>query len=283
MTWLWIRTDIVPLTPEVASDIAELPHFEGDRPWDSPEGQKRMQWLSRLVDEEKFYPPRWATASFDGKTYRVNGGTSSHMLILRDSFPSNLQVIIDRFSCETLDDVADLFDQFDHRKSIRTMIQKVRAHRAVESSLAEVSPTSINVCATGIACALGDFQRLDEDQRIQLIHRESHFIVWASPFAKKRHLSASGQMAAIYLTHKKDPIYARGFWEEVADGSNPDHTHPTRVLGEFLKEQCQTGVGSKKFTAKEICAKCIHAWNAARNGGKTALKMYNRESLPAIK
>ena len=283
MAWLWLKTDIVPLTLELASAIADMPHFEGDRPWDSSEGRKRMNWLSRLVDEQKFYPPRWATAHFDGMTYRVNGGTSSHMLIERAEFPTKLQVIIDRFVCETLDDVADLFDQFDHRKSIRTAIQKVRAHKAVESNLTEVSPTSIGVCTRGISAALNDFDRIDEDQRIQLIHRESRFIVWAHPFTLKKHLASSGPMAAIYLTHAKDPIYARGFWEEVGDGSNSDHTHPTRVLGDFLKEHYQVGAGNKKYTPREVCAKCIHAWNAARNGGKTALKMYNRDTLPTIR
>ena len=164
--WTWVNTDVLPLTREIAEEIASLPHFEGDRPWDNSEGRRRMLWLSRLVDEQRFYPPRWATAEFEGVMYRVNGGTSSHMLINRNGqFPQGLQVLIDRFVCETLDGIADLFDQFDHRKSIRTMIQKVRAHKPAEPALAESSPTDISAAVTGIAASLCDFKRTEEDDK----------------------------------------------------------------------------------------------------------------------
>ena len=128
--WKWLKTEVVPLTIELAECIAALPHFEGDRPWDTAQGRNRMNWLSRLVDEGKFYPPKWATVMFGGKLWRMNGGTSSHMLLQRNgTFPSHLMAVIDRFECYTLEGVADLFDQFDHRKSLRTMIQRLRAHR----------------------------------------------------------------------------------------------------------------------------------------------------------
>lgn len=283
MSWAWVKTEITNLTLSVAETIASLPHFEGDRPWDSSEGRKRMEWLSRLVDEGKFYPPRWATAELNSVIYRVNGGTSSHMLVSRNgNFPLGLQVVIDRFLCATLEDVADLFDQFDHRKSIRTMVQKVRAHKPAEHALKEVSATDINACVAGIGAALTDFSMSEEDDKIGLIHQYPSFIAWASPFCRKRHLRARGQMAAIFHTYKKDAIYARGFWEEVADCINADPEHPTRVLAEFLKDQVGLSA-TKKFTAKEVCIKCIHAWNAARRGEKTALKLYVRDELPEIK
>lgn len=281
--WEWVKTDVIPLTLQVSQEIAELPHFEGDRPWDSAEGRARMQWLSRLADEGKFYPPRWATAELNGVVYRVNGGTSSHMLCARNGvFPQGLVAIVDRFRCQSLEDVADLFDQFDHRKSIRTMVQKVRAHKPAEANLKDVSPTDINKCLAGIAAAREDFRLVEEDAKVGLIHQHAAFIAWASPFCRKRHLSQRGALAAVFLTYQRDAIYARGFWEEVADGSNPDNLHPTRVLGDFLKEQVGLST-TRKFSAKEVCIKCIHAWNAARRGERTGLKLYQREDLPEIK
>ncbi len=280
--WKWVKTDVLPLTREVAEQIAELPHFEGDRPWDSKEGRRRMQWLSRLVDDGKFYPPRWATAEHAGVVYRVNGGTSSHMLVSRNgSFPAGLQVIIDRFACDTTTGVADLFDQFDHRKSIRTLVQKVRAHKPAEDTLRDVSPTDINIMLSGIAASLSDFGRVEEDAKIGLIHQYPSFIAWACPFARKRHLRLKGVMAAIFAAYNRDAIYARGFWSEVADESNASNVHPTRVLAACLRTQI--GIRDKqKFSARDVYVKCCHAWNAARRGKTTALKLYPREGLPPL-
>lgn len=273
--WKWVKTDVLPLTKVLAKEIAGLPHFEGDRPWDSGEGRKRMQWLSRLLDEGKFYPPRWATVEFEGTMYRVNGGTSSHMLIGRNgSFPAGLHVLIDRFSCDTRGDIADLFDQFDHRRSIRTLIQRVRAHKPVESVLEDVSPTDVNVCLTGIAASLLNFAQAEEDQRVGLIHDNAAFIHWAKPFVRRRHLTSRGVVAAMYDTYHRDAVYAGGFWAFVGEESHPNPDHPTRALAAFLKDMVRTQVGSRKWTAQDVHTKCMHAWNAARKGKRTDLKVY---------
>lgn len=281
--WSWIQTDVLPLDRKLAESIAELPHFEGDRPWDSAGGRQRMQWLSRLCDEGRFYPPRWATTEFQGTIYRVNGGTSSHMLIQRNgSFPKGLSVLIDRFVCETREDVADLFDQFDHRKSIRTLIQKVRAHKPAEQSLANVSPTTINVITTGIGCSLSEFRQTTEEDKVRLIHQYPGFIAWAAPLALKKHLQTRGVVSAIFDTYNKDAVYARGFWDAVAEESHPNNSHPTRKLASFLKSQMGKGNDGRKFTDIEMHIKCRHAWNAARRNATTELKLYKNSGIPSL-
>jgi hypothetical protein len=178
-------------------------------------------------------------------------------------------------------DVADLFDQFDHRKSIRTMVQRVRAHKPAEPLLAKVSPTDINALTSGIAAALTDFGKAEEDSKVATMHSHSAFIAWSAAFARKRHLRNRGAMAAIFNTYSKDSIYAKGFWLEVAEDSNPDNTHPTRVLSEFLKTQVGLEA-NRKFSARAVYVKCVHAWNAARRNGKTELKLYQTSKLPDL-
>lgn len=281
-TWEWTGTDVIPLTRDAAEEIASLPHFEGDRPWDSTEGRRRMNWLEDRVIDGRFFPPRWATAELDGKVYRVNGGTSSHMLVgLNGEFPNGLVALVDRFRCKSMHDVADLFDQFDHRKSSRTLTQKVRAHKPAEDVLRDVSPTDIHNAVVGIAAVNENFGPLDEDERLKLIHRYPEYIAWAAPFMRRRFLKGRGVSAAIFASYRTDAIYAKGFWGECSEESNPNFKHPTRVLAKFLRDH-YGAKPEKRFPARVVYTKCVHAWNAARSGGTTALKVYKSTDLPQL-
>ena len=284
-----IATEVVSLTKELADNFSGLPTFKGDRSRDTAAGRSRIAWLEQLLHDGKFHTPKWATAALDGTIYRVNGGHSSAMLAnLNGAFPKNMQCVIDRFACETRDDLADLFSQFDPRQSLRRITDKINAHKGVHDDLDSVSPTDIQRITSGIAYYVahdGDGPHLDEDAKIRLVHREQPFILWASQFSGKRHFSMTGVAAAMYATWTRHRHEAEVFWEEVRDRSNPSNTNASRMLGEFLIENVSKkkyASGAPLWSTRAYFVKSIHAWNAWNRNETTNLRYMEDCGWPKI-
>lgn len=284
-----ICTETVPLTPELAANFAGLPSFKGDRQRDSSAGMARIAWLERILHEGKFHTPKWATAELDGIMYRVNGGHSSMMLAtVNGDFPKGMVAVIDRFRCETRDDLADLFDQFDNRHSIRSGTDKINAHKGVYDDMDSVSPTDVNRAISGIAYFLtddGQQRRLDEEERIRLIHQYRPFILWAAQFTGRRQFSGVGVVAAIFATWSRSPRLATEFWTQVAEESHPDNWNGSRVLAAFLRDNIgrrKFGTSTPLYNQRVYYVKSIHGWNAWRRNATTDLKYHENCQWPRL-
>ncbi len=279
-----IKIETPILTPEFVAWFRGLPHLEGDRDQQSVQGQQRIAWLAQLNADGEFYSPDWALALWNGQTYRVNGGHSSAMLAAANgSFPRSLPVILRTFRCDSYQDVVELFNHFDNRKSIRTGSDKAKVHKSIHRELDRIAPSYINRMLNGIQCfhADGDTTRGDEDERTGLIHQETAFLAWAGRFVRKVHLGRSGVIACMYRGYYASPSLADEFWSMVLGESAPRPDHPTRVLAKFLRD-LDLPANKGRWDSRAMYVKCIHAWNAWQTGAATALNYHAEADVPNL-
>lgn len=290
---MFVETDvkIVPLTHEYVRGFWALPTFGGDRDRLGTGGKRRIKWLRSKLENKQFFSPVWGTAVLQatGVKYRVNGGHSSAMLMeLNGEFPSNARAIVREFECQTDEDFAILFDQFDPKRSSRTKIEKVRAHLYVEGSLTGVSPTMCNDIIGGIAYGLtcNSSWKPDEDERIGLMHEYQNFIMWAKGFAGRRMLQRSSVLGAMFsIRAKGGEALSHAFWTQVRDEDHPDSLNATRVLANFLKANVVAGKERRcgnEWSPRAFYVKCIHGWNAWRTNAGTQLKYRPDTDIPKI-
>lgn len=281
----FIDTVVMDLTQETAEEFSSLPASTGDRDRDTPKGRRHIEWLKGLVEDGIFHTPKWATARLDGKLYRVNGGHSSMMLAeLNGEFPKGLSVSVDRFSCDTPFDLADLFMQFDTRNSIRTFTDKVNAHKAACPNLADVNPTYVGRAIYGIAWSRswseGAPAKLTGDERFVLIDENQDFILWAKKYMGAKKMSGVPKVASMFETFELYPFAATHFWNEVVMEDHPNNKHPTRKISEYFKALLMAGSGKNKNNLMTTYVKIVHAWNAAVRGKTTDMKCYSRAPVP---
>lgn len=282
-----INTSLVPLTRAYASRVAAMASYDGDRHRDAPQGKARVAWLDRLLAEGKFHSPKWAFARLGGIQYRVNGGHSSFMLAnTNHRFPNGMSVVLDEFTCKTQSDLADLFDQFDNRHSLRTLTDKVNAHKACDDIIRSVSATDVKNAVSGIAWYLfnvGDAAAMDEDRRIRLMHEFPEFVAWAAAFVRPRGFRRSGVVAAMFATSETNRLAATQFWQHVTEEDHADNQNPTRSLAKFLVASIGDGHnGKSKWPPRAFYVKCVHAWNAWRDGRGTDLSYYPTAPFPKV-
>jgi len=280
-----VENSTVKLTKEYVEWFHKLPTFRGDRDYTTSRGKSRVRWLRALLDEGKFYPPKWAITEYDGQTYRVNGGHSSQMLseCENGSFPERMVANIDRFRCHTAEDLADLFDQFDAKNSVRSTLDKVVMHKSVTGLLASVNPTPISRALAGISaymCEFGELGRMEEEERIRLIHAHEQFLSWVIPYVQKRELAVAGACAAMFATYHRDFDTCECFWDAVRDGTGETNC-ATRTLQMFLKMRLLPQ-DKDKWNTRAVYVKCIHAWNAFKRGETTSLKYHKTAPLPKV-
>lgn len=273
---------VVPLTRDLAEDFATMRSVPGERKLTTA----RMNYLRSRFDDGVFHTPQWAIGTLGGIRYRVNGHTSSHMLLeLNGRFPTDMKAHVMEFACDTMEDLAELFAQFDAKGSVRSFFDNLTVHGRIHPELNDISPTVMAKCVSGITFALGLNKKVTVDERARLVHSHQPFILWAAEFGRARHMDRAPVMAALYDTYHRHAAAATEFWRHVRDEDHPDVDDPSRVLARFLRDSLVlTGQQktSRKWSPKAFYVKAIHAWNAYRRGTKTDLKFYNNDNVPSI-
>lgn len=293
----YLDTRRTPLTRELAEDFATMPKVPGER----RHNKKREAYLQQKFDEGLFYAPRWCRALHQGVWHRINGQHSSLMLAkLNGNFPKHLNVMVDEWACDTMDDMAMLFGQYDRPESSRTMGDILNANKSINPTVANIRLRHVQQITAGISFYLINYeknktvQQQDIDNRSRLVHEYAEFIAWCSPLASHRVLDRVPVFAAIFGTYKRDPDAAMEFWSNVGGNSHESKTHPSSGLHLFLLQLSGSGKSrndnaERTWSSIAIFTKCIHAWNAAREGrvfnlGVGGLKYYaTAKKLPSIK
>jgi hypothetical protein len=162
-----------PLTQAQARWHSGLPTYGGDRDRESARGRQHIAWLYSRLRSGLFHSPVWATVEFDGVEYRADGGHSSLMLseLSQSEFPAGVRACVRRFSCDAFGELATLFDQIDPRRSARTAVDQINAHKAVAAEdLQTISATKLGRLLGGIAAWRGNFTRnetISTDARVR--------------------------------------------------------------------------------------------------------------------
>lgn len=226
-----------------------------------------------------------------GETYRVNGKhTSAVLASLNGDMPKEVWVIVERFVCDTLDDVARLYATFDARDSLRTTGDINRSFAGGHEELAHISSRIIYACATGLSYEKWEdgYTRVRPEDRAALLIENCAFVTWYHSLVPSwnqsvAHVCRGAVVAAMVRTYFKSQRAATEFWELVRDGSGSNHKSADRILNKFLLTHAVsrgTLTTKQDSSRRAMYVKCLHAWNAWRKSVPTDLKYYPKAETP---
>lgn len=265
-------------------------------PHDRPLSEKRMLVYQRILKNREFRTVTWASAVCleTNNTYRVNGKHTATLLAGFNPLPE-FHVTVERYQCETLNDVAKLYNTFDSTLASRTTSDINLAFAATVRELAGVTPKVINLTVSAATFHRWDeaeLRRVPPAERAEQLLDNVNFALWLQSFIPKscdggnkkigsaKHLLRSPVVSAMMATYRKAPRLCAEFWATVRDETAAERDDPTRVLGRYLLVAAIGGgasraaTGKKMVGAREIYSKSLHAWNAWRKGERTDLKYY---------
>jgi hypothetical protein len=259
---------VKPLTPQLAEEFVNLPASPTERSFD----QARAKMLREKAEHGQLIAFNWAKAHCGDKVYRMNGQHSSRVLVdLNGSFPEGLKAHIDTYKVDTQDDLAELFRQFDSRKSGRTPNDVAGAYQGLQHDLDGVTRPSAKLAVEGVNWWQKHVEGLPaekgDDVYSLFSKAELHpFIKWVGDVftVKTPELRRQTIVAAMYATYEKSETEAQKFWAEVARGGVEfEENHPTTVLDAFLKSIIED---KRKLDLKpaNLYQASIYAWNAFR-------------------
>jgi hypothetical protein len=256
------------LTPEIAVRFETMTPSPTER--DLSEG--RVEYLLERANAGLLVPFNFACAEVGADVFRVNGQHSCAMLKkLGGKFPSDLRVHIDRYRCETMDDLAILFRQLDGRQSSRTSLDVSGAYQGLQPDLKSVPKPIAKLAVEGIVwykrTVEGIKKLTTSDQAYAMLQdTDLHpFFLWIGNghilSSKTRECKNIPVVAAMFATFQKDQMNAQDFWKDVCKGGVEIDGDPATTLDEFL-----VLVLEKKFKTTlppaQIYQGCIFAWNA---------------------
>lgn len=281
------------LTQALAKRFSEMEAAPHDRALK----QRRCDVLDKAVKHGTFRTCEWASAvcKETNTEYRVNGKHTSTMFAeMNGSLPKGKRIIVERYECDTLEDVASLYATFDTRISLRSTGDINRLFAAAHKDLAPLPVKVVNVAVSGMSYATWGEQYYSQqaEDRAALMLSNPKFVVWMSEIlhgeSSCRHLYRGPAAAAMFLTFNKAQQHATDFWTLVRDASGKTPKDPDRVLNRFLLDVTVASGrglidGKKAAPNREVFVKCLHAWNAHRTGTKTKLAYYADAPIPAVK
>lgn len=284
-----VKTELVPLTMQVAEQHANLQRVPGER--DIRSG--RREHLIAALKAGLFYGPSWArvTLTSNGITYRCDGQASSRVLCDHPSFfPRNLFVTIQHFECDNIEDLAELFWQFNNPVSTRTPSELMLVHGRIHETLNDVRKGTMRDVVAGIAFALSvdTDQKFSTEDRARLIHSNTDFIRWAAPFVATPYGRRVGVAAAIYKTYIANEVAAEEFWTLVKNESHPDHQHSTRRYAVLVRSaiseihRLRHTVNKKFADNRYLYITGIQAWNQYRRNETKNFRYLENMQIPAV-
>ena len=286
-----LERKLVKCTRTLAKRFADMPGCKQDR----NEKSRISRLLKKEIEAGRFRFGTFASAICNGTEYRVNGKHTSTILRDLDPFPDEIQIVVERYDCETEEDMAELYATFDRSESARTTNDINAAFKVACPELQDVSLRIVSKCVSAIAYAAhedGYSSAQYPDDRARAMIDNVPFIAWVAGLAASptdfKHLNRHPVIAAMFKTWHKSKADATKFWTAVRDGSGVPHTVPDRMLNKvLLTSSVNMGVGAKngshrKLQPREMYVKCLHAWNAWRKGGDTDLKYYGSGKTPPV-
>lgn len=292
MSWkMTEKPRTVLASPALIREFVEMEPAPSDRPL----SERRLQVYERILRAGEFRPVTWASVLCGEThcTYRVNGKHTSTLLSKQSPVPE-FYVTVERYQCDKLTEVANLYNTFDSKLGSRTTNDVNLAFAATVRELDGVPRQLIHLSVTAIAAEKWQAaaNNIPPAERAEELLDNCGFVTWlygvATPSAANRHLLRSPVVRAMLATYGRAPYKAKEFWMLVRDESAPDRGDPTRVLARYLVRSSlggrhgRTVSETKKSDPREMYVKCLHAWNAWRKGESTSLAYYPKADLPAV-
>jgi hypothetical protein len=285
-----IKTEVVPLTLELAKRFDRMAVLKGDRDPDTYGGRRRVAFLHGILAAGLFHSPEWSVVYVQGakgKKYRIDGGHSARMLVQSGAnFPEGMMVTIREFSAATILDAVDLYAQFNQAASTRTKTDLIKNKAAYVNELDGVSCDVIRVAIGGIAY----FYRLTAGYKcpnsLDFIREHPAFIQTFADCLSIRCFKHKGIVAAMFVMwqmggHRE----SRDFWLSVREETGRKDHGPrmySRWLLEAQAKLAKTRTVPIGYTSRAYYVRACHAWNAWRTKQPTCLRYMPRAELPAV-
>jgi hypothetical protein len=282
------------VTPALIEEFVSMTMAKQDR----PVRPRLLAALRAKVLKGEFRSTTWASVKCleDGRTYRVNGKHTSLLFSqMNGELPKDIEVTLERYECDTRQEVSELYSSFDPRQSARSSADINRIYTAMCDALEGVTVKTVNNSVSGIALAKNDgiYPTNCAEDRASDAMKETEFILWANDVlngeaVESLHLHRAPVFSAMFLTFHKDKDAATKFWALVRTGDG-EAGCPTRKLERLLltSRLSHRGVSGertqKQMGQREMLAKCLHAWNAWRSGKSTDMKYHADCKLPDVK
>jgi hypothetical protein len=191
---------------------------------------------------------------------------------LNGQFPEGLKVHVDDYAVDKIDDLAELFRQFDDRKSGRTSNDVAGAYQGLEEDLRDVPRGPAKIAVEGAAWYDSKIEGLPQesgDGVYKLFHNKNlhGYIRWIGELfsIKTPELRRVTVVAAMYGTFSKNESEARKFWADVVRGGaeyEPDH--PTTTLDTWLRTVTEDSEARRDLKPANYYQASVSAWNAFR-------------------
>jgi hypothetical protein len=264
-----VKSETFPLTRDRAEQHRDLPPSPTERPSD----KKRIEHLQSRLLNGLAVPFNWAVACLGENTYRANGQHSSQALcrFADGQFPNGLQAHLDTYQIEDLGDLAVLFQQFDGRRSTRSVGDVAGAYQGLYDDLRSVPRKFAKLAIDGVLWWRRQVERVptDSDDTAYHIFDEIalHGFVRSAGNTlgpKTPEMNKPVVTAAMYATSTKSEAAAAAFWTQVARGGEEyNETAPATVLSDWLQKADKPN-GKGKPKPGDYYQACIFAWNAYR-------------------
>jgi len=267
-TFRLVNSEVKPLTKALAEEFAGMEPSPTERDLNP----QRLKMLQNKADQGLLITFQWARAKLGEKWLRMNGQHSSTMLNqMNGEFPEGLFVHLDDYEVDNLEGMADLFRQFDERKSGRTAQDVSGAYQGlfpdlqpVPKPIAKLGVEGVNWhkrTVEGVPAETGDnVYKLFSDPNLH------PFLLWiATVFSMKtpelRRVQIVSAMYATWLANAKE---AERFWDLVARGGVEfEDNNPTTVLDNWLKAAKAKEL-KDDLKPGQYYQGCVYAWNAFR-------------------
>ncbi len=252
----------------------------------------------------RFVPPVWATASWDGITYRVNGQHTSTMLfqLSEEDFAqyvraTGMTVTLHTLSCSDKNGLAEAYAAYDSPTSLRTGGDLNMAAAAQIPQLSQVVAPRLTLTIAAHALLTGN-RRLDPAERVAVLEYLAEKIVIVDELlgthrsdsslvgSRKKKMNRGPVFAAMFQTISANLEQSNIFWKEVMEETG-EASSITRSLAHFLNTVTVANVRSESATRGNVSATrvlhtCLHHWNAWMKGNKSVKSYRGGDDLPKV-
>lgn len=294
-------------------------HFMDRAPQDRKLRQPLLKFIMKEMAEGKFRTCVWASCycAFTKLSHRMNGQHTNTAIWKRveSGLPmGDVFITVERYKCETMAEMAELYATFDRTKSCRNQNDVNQIYSAAVESLSDVSARSINQSVNGIIHGLHNDHtkeenttHLDPEDRACQILEYPKFALWLhsifSPVETDEDTGSSGHLqrqsvtSCMFKGWRISRQAATEFFTAVRDASGAKPKDPDRKINAYLINAAVRGHGNTRaslngargprnhkepVTPREMHVKTIHAWNAWRKGETTRLQYHADAPIPKM-
>lgn len=269
--WKIESEQLVALTPKLIKEFQELELFPRDR------GLKDsiLRNLEEAFAKMEFRGSELASVYVKevNKTFRVNGKHTCEVAtrwLAADKELPKVKMTVKRYSCDTMEQAADLYQTFDPSFSARSKGDIIKCYASAASELENVKDAVLKLVTPAMAYAEwgANYKKVSTEDQTHFMLENSGFVAWLVGIMDQKkdapHLWRSPIVTAMFRTWLVDAEEAKDFWESVKHMDDDPDSDPQKLRTWLTKATFGASQKPGRVTNREAIYHCQHAWNAYR-------------------